>query len=107
MSAEPTRPTIEGVPVLLADGAAPAAWWPESLRQFKASVGQREYPCHFGRLALARGELYAVFFDQSVASVAPCLDWFLDMSRRHLDRKLVLATFCEPPGRTRRRAGLR
>jgi uncharacterized protein len=92
---EPVRLMIEGVPVL-AGQAAPAPWWSESLRQFKESVGQRDYPCHFGRLALNRGELYAAFCDQDAPPLAGRLAWFLDMSRDHLDRKLVLAAFYEP-----------
>jgi uncharacterized protein len=96
MITEPVRTTIEGIPVLLCDGAEPAPWWSQSLRQFKESVGQREYPCHFGRLALARGELFAAFPGPTTASLAQRLSWFLDMSRRCLDRRLVLAAFCEP-----------
>jgi FPC/CPF motif-containing protein YcgG len=90
------RTTIEGVCVLSAPGATPAPWWSESLRDFKKSVGQRDYPCHFGRLALARGELFAVFLDESAASLAEHLSWFLDMSRQHIERRMVLAAFCEP-----------
>jgi FPC/CPF motif-containing protein YcgG len=96
MSTEPSRIRIEGVPVLVAEGTAPGAWWEESLRQFKASVGQRQYPCHFGRLALARGELSATFLSGSTQPLAQCLSWFLEMSREHLERRMVLAAFCEP-----------
>lgn len=92
---EPARLMLEGVPVL-AGPDAPAPWWSPSLRRFKESVGQRDYPCHFGRLALTRGELYAVFCEDHTASLADRLAWFLDMSREHPDRKLVLTAFYKP-----------
>jgi uncharacterized protein len=93
-TAEPARVMIEGVPVVAGQATA-EPWWSEALRQFKESVGQRDYPCHFGRLALTRGELYAAFCDQDTASLADRLSWFLDMSRVHPDRRLVLAAFYE------------
>lgn len=96
MIGELTTTRIDGVPVLAAAGAEPAAWWADSLREFKASVGQRDYPCHFGRLALARGELTVVFFDESLAPLGACLAWFLDLSREHLDRRQVLAAIRKP-----------
>ena len=107
MTPEPVRTMIEGVPVLTTGQAAPAPWWSQSLRQFRESVGQRDYPCHFGRLALARGELYAVFCDQLGASLADRLSWFLTMSRDHLDRKLVLAAFYAPQAAPGGEAGVR
>jgi FPC/CPF motif-containing protein YcgG len=96
MIGELVRGRVEDVPVLSLAGTEPADWWAGSLRAFKANVGQRDYPCHFGRLALARGELTAVFFEQSTAALAPCLSWFLDMSRARRERRLVLAAFRRP-----------
>jgi FPC/CPF motif-containing protein YcgG len=92
--ARPARVMVEGVPVVAGQATA-EPWWSETLRLFKESVGHRDYPCHFGRLALTRGELYAAFCDQDTASLADRLSWFLDMSRVHPERRLVLAAFCK------------
>jgi FPC/CPF motif-containing protein YcgG len=89
---------IGRVPVITTDTTVPQEWWTESLREFEASVGQRDYPCHFGRLALARGELYATFFDDALEPLADSLAEFLDLSRQHLSRRLVLAAFQRPRG---------
>lgn len=96
MNAGVVRTRVNGMPVITAEGVQPQEWWSESLRVFAASVGQREYPCHFGRLALARGELFATFFEDSVQPLAVALAAFLDLSREHLDKRMVMAAFERP-----------
>jgi len=90
---------IEGMPVIATDGTVPQEWWTGSLREFQAKVSQRDYPCHFGRIALARGELYATFFEDALEPLAVSLAGFLEMSRRWLDRRMVLAAFQRPDER--------
>jgi uncharacterized protein len=90
---------IEEMPVIATPDTVPQEWWANSLRSFKAKVSRRDYPCHFGRLALARGELYATFFEDAVELLARPLTGFLDLSRRHLDRRMVLAAFQRPDER--------
>src|SRR6266540_2512992 len=58
------------MPVIATDGTVPQEWWTGSLREFQAKVSQRDYPCHFGRIALARGELYATFFEDALERLA-------------------------------------
>ncbi len=96
MSAAVSYTRVEGIPVICAGQPEPQDWWAESLRVFRASVGMRDYPCHFGRLALTRGELFATFFETSAGPLAETLAAFLDMSRLHLDRRMVLAAFQRP-----------
>jgi len=89
---------IENIPVIMTDDSQPEPWWAASLRAFKSSLGRRNYPCHFGRVALERGEIFATFFDASVAPLADALTEFLDMSRQYLDRRMVLAAFRKSDG---------
>jgi uncharacterized protein len=90
---------IENMPVIVAPGSAPQPWWGASLRAFRASLSRRDYPCHFGRIALERGELFATFFEESVAPLAESLTEFLDMSRQRPERRMVLAAFGRPDDR--------
>jgi FPC/CPF motif-containing protein YcgG len=90
---------IENMPVIVTSDSEPQPWWAGSLRTFKASLSRRDYPCHFGRIALERGELFATFFEDSVPPLAASLAEFLDMSRKRLDRRMVLAAFHKPDDR--------
>jgi FPC/CPF motif-containing protein YcgG len=90
---------IENMPVIVTGHIEPQPWWAASLRAFKASLGRRDYPCHFGRTALERGELFVTFFEDSVQPLAASLAEFLDMSRERLDRRMVLAAFHKPTSR--------
>lgn len=86
---------IAGMPVIRGAGAVPEAWWDDAAKTLVANVGQRGYPCHFGTAALARGELYATFFD-TAAQLAPALSGFLELSRPYPRQRMVLAAFRRP-----------
>jgi FPC/CPF motif-containing protein YcgG len=84
------------MPVVVGDGVTPQPWWDEVTGAFAAEVGQRGYPCHFGRQALQRGELHVTFFERDPGPLVAALRDFLDLSRPHLARRMVLAAFRRP-----------
>ena len=65
---------------------------------FRENVGDRAYPCHFGRYALELGELFGtpVGRGQPIAGLADDLSAFLDATRPTPKRRMVLAAFFEP-----------
>src|SRR4051794_35130855 len=73
-------------------------WLPKSVEVFRENVGDRAYPCHFGRYALELGELFgtAVARGQPVTRLADDLSAFLDATRPWPKRRMVLAAFFEP-----------
>ncbi|HEY0451969.1 YqcI/YcgG family protein [Actinophytocola sp.] len=93
-----SAPTLQvaGVPVICQQTSPPQPWWERCTEDFARSVGQREYPCHFGRVALAKGELFATFFDGPGPELAWALGEFLERSQRDPGRRLVLAAFRRP-----------
>lgn len=89
---------IAGMPTLAPVGAQPQPWWWDCARALAGDGRQRAYPCHFGRVALERRELYATFFDDSPEQLADALRRFLDLSRPYPQRRLALAAFRRPDG---------
>lgn len=85
---------IEGVPVI--DVGEQQPWWTTSVRNFRTQVGQRDYPCHFGRSALMRGELFATFFTGDVSPLAVALIDFLGIARTRPGRRMVMVAFRQP-----------
>jgi FPC/CPF motif-containing protein YcgG len=89
---------VHGLPVLRAPGREPQPWWEQSAARLVRDVGSAGYPCHFGRVALARDELFATFFDEPGPELAWSLREFLDLSRPAPERRMVLAAFRRPAG---------
>ncbi len=93
---------IDGMPVVGPDGVTAQPWWGEVTVPFTHALSDPRYPCHFGRVALERGELFATFFrGDDVAGLAANLAAFLDLSRQHLQRRMALAAFREPEAQER------
>jgi len=88
---------VERLPFMGPEGTVPEPWWSGVAKEFAENVGHPEYPCHFGRAALERGELFGTFFNgDDMPTLADTLRSFLDMSRQHLRRRMVLAAFRRP-----------
>jgi amino acid adenylation domain-containing protein len=75
-------------------------WLDGAVGEFIANVGDREYPCHFGRQAYLSGDLFGTWLDRDddPAELGRSLAAFLRASRPFLQRRMVLACFCEPEG---------
>jgi hypothetical protein len=99
MSAAALR--ISGVPVICRADRLPEPWWRTSVKELTGSVAERDYPCHFGRAALLRGEFFATFFDGPGPDLAWALRTFLERSQREPRRRLVLAGFRRPEAEPR------
>lgn len=70
------------------------AWLAGALRTFANDVGAKEYPCHFGRRALERRELFVTHLQRGgYAPLASTLASFLDYVRPTPQRRQVLAAF--------------
>ncbi|WP_232667519.1 YqcI/YcgG family protein [Pseudonocardia sp. TRM90224] len=87
---------VEGLPVLVTPGTTPQRWWVESVRAFRERVSRPGYPCFFGHATLARDGVYGTFVEGGVEPLAAVLVEFLDLSRQHLDQRMVIAAFVAP-----------
>ncbi|HZN71557.1 MAG TPA: YqcI/YcgG family protein [Micromonosporaceae bacterium] len=88
---------IEGMPVVAVPAReAPDPWWTDAAAALTADLADPRYPCHFGHIALSRGELFATFFDRGLDGLAGSLREFLDQSGRTPARRLALAAFRRP-----------
>jgi amino acid adenylation domain-containing protein len=76
------------------------SWLAGVVDEFLASVGDREYPCHFGRQAYLSGDLFGTWLglEEDLAELGRTLAAFLEASRPFPRRRMVLACFCEPEG---------
>ncbi|MBB5940283.1 YqcI/YcgG family protein [Streptomyces zagrosensis] len=73
-------------------------WFREAVKCFRKNVGDREYPCHFGRRALERRELFVTYTNSTdFSDLAAALAGFLDYSRPTPERRQVLAAFVDVP----------
>lgn len=69
-------------------------WVARALMIFKESVGDRNYPCHFGRRALEQRELFVTHLERDRPdTLAAPLAGFLDHVRPTPERRQVLAAF--------------
>jgi len=81
------------------DGAYPPGpdWFTRVVEPFRKDVGHPEYPCHFGRQALRRRELFVTAVeDRDLRPLADALAAFLDYARPTPQRRQVLAAFFQP-----------
>jgi uncharacterized protein len=77
-------------------------WYRRALTSFRLNVGQTEYPCHFGRNAIERGELFTTWIETGGHdALAPALAAFLDYSQPTPELRQVLSVFVEPDGTPR------
>ena len=83
---------------VLPDGDSCPSWLAGAVGEFIVSVGDREYPCHFGRQAYLAGDLFATWLGlgEDLAELGDSLSAFLEASRPFPRRRMVLACFCEP-----------
>jgi FPC/CPF motif-containing protein YcgG len=80
---------VEGLP----------GYFREALAPFRENVGDKAYPCYFGRRALQQGELFVTHVGKDAAGeLAGTLAAFLDYVRATPQRRQVLAAFAEPAG---------
>ncbi|MFD4178917.1 MULTISPECIES: YqcI/YcgG family protein [Streptomyces] len=71
-------------------------WFTRALKSFRQNVGDREYPCHFGRRALEQRELFVTYSDASdLSPLGTALASFLDYVRPTPERRQVLAAFVD------------
>ncbi|MEC3918402.1 YqcI/YcgG family protein [Nocardia sp. CDC160] len=72
-------------------------WFASALTVFQWEVGHRDYPCHFGRRALERRELFVTPLERNdYRPLAERLAVFLDYVRPTPKLRQVLAAFIEP-----------
>jgi len=85
---------------ILPEDACPS-WLAGAVGEFIANVGDREYPCHFGRQAYLAGELFGTWLgrNEETAELGRNLAAFLTASRPFPQRRMVLACFREPEGK--------
>src|SRR5438132_280780 len=74
------------------------AWLSDAVAKFRADVGSRTYPCHFGRHAVQVGEVFGTWVQrgEDAAGLGKDLRAFLDATRPFPKQRLVLAAFLEP-----------
>jgi len=90
-----------GLAPLGADTAEPTGpqWFVAGVRALRETLQQREYPCHFGRQALERGQLMATYATLDDLSTLPdALAFFLDNTPRVPGGRHLLCAFIRTGG---------
>lgn len=92
---------LTGHAVHLATGEVPGPkWFGRALARFRAEIGDKDYPCYFGRRALQHDELYCSYAEpKRLDRLAGQLRGFLDFAATQPARRNVFATFFPPVGR--------
>jgi len=69
-------------------------WFAGSLRTLRDNLRQREYPCHFGRQAFQRGQLFTTYATMDdLHPLAHALAFFLDNTPRSRGGRHLLCAF--------------
>lgn len=94
--AETVDLTAHAVHLATVDVPGPG-WYGRALARFRAEIGDRDYPCYFGRRALQLDELYCSYAEGGkLERLAGQLREFLDFAATQPNRRNVFAAFFPP-----------